>query len=196
MGLKRLFRFTRRRNLAWQQMTSYPAATVQRVLPSHVDEKKLVLSWSDNTVTSFPYVYLLDNQPGTKGRQVDSTELASEVQPQNIALSPNGHITVRWNNDKQSMYPISWLAERRHGTTNCMGGLSVKRKYWDAESFHERPKYDLGRLQTDDWYLLDMLLQLQSSGFAILINCGTSNETRMELAKLVDGGIRPTHYSG
>ena len=195
--MRRLLFLSRTRSPTCRRMMSSPAVTVDRVLPAGSDEKKLTLMWSDSTVTSFPYVYLLDNQPTAIGRrQKTTTKLASEVLPENIAFSPDRHVTITWTDARTSVYPISWLAERRQGVSNGLTGLPVKRKYWDAESFHERPKYDLRRLQTDDHTLLEMLLQLQSCGFVILENCGTQNEMRMELAKLVDGGIRPTYISG
>lgn len=151
--------------------------------------------WSDQQITSFPYAYLRDNNPNA-ARPLSGSQ--REVLPEgNIVISPDSNeMIIRWDNGNDSVFPIGWLASRRQGT-DYFSWFSEGRKYhdWDAQAIDRTTKFEFEGLQSSEQTLLTMLQQLQSRGFALVVNAGTEGETAERFASLLDTVPRPTHYS-
>lgn len=177
-------------------MRYHSTPTIARVLEQ---KSNIEILWSDKKVTRFPYVYLLDNQPSAAVSRAQRAFhcLESELRPKETVLSRDSNtLAVRWQNGNQSVFPIEWLAERRYGTNKCSKWLTEERIHdeWDSKCIEEKPRFEFGLLQTNEELLLEMLQQLQSRGYALVVNAGKDRDTATKFAHLLDTVPRPSHY--
>ena len=183
-----------KKKIRYQSTQALPTATIEQLTQG---KKGVKILWSDQKVTSLPYSYLLDNNPNVARSQRQLSSSQREILPVDLVISRDSdELTIRWDNGDDSFFPNGWLASRRQGIHKYSSLFSEERKYhdWDAQTIQKAPKFEFDRLQRDDQLLLEMLQQLQSRGFALVVNAGRERETAEKFAHLLDTVPRPNHY--
>ena len=93
-------------------MTLQEAEVVLSTIRWVADE--LVLAWKNATFSAYPALWLRDNDPAhrdarTGQRLISVTDLPLEPRIAAAEQAPAGHITVRWDDGKTSVYSLAWF---------------------------------------------------------------------------------------
>jgi alpha-ketoglutarate-dependent taurine dioxygenase len=80
---------------------------------------ELEITWQNSTYSVYSSTWLRDNDPVhrdplTGQRLVSLIDIPRDPQLQAAELEPAGHITLRWDDGKNSIFPLSWLRAFDH----------------------------------------------------------------------------------
>jgi gamma-butyrobetaine dioxygenase len=80
---------------------------------------ELEITWQNSTYSVYSSVWLRDNDPVhrdplTGRRLVSLIDLPRDPQLQAVEPEPAGHITLRWDDGKTSVFPLGWLRAFDH----------------------------------------------------------------------------------
>ncbi|XP_074649433.1 gamma-butyrobetaine dioxygenase-like [Tubulanus polymorphus] len=146
----------------------------------NVGKRWVDVTWNDDSVTSYPYVWLRDNcqcskcfHPTTKSRQVLMMDLDPKIEPKQVQVIDDGSLKVTWPDGHESPYPSEWLHERAFTDAARRKRNEVygqKHKFWGAELQDKIPTYDFSKICSDENHLLDWLLGMELHGIALIRN--------------------------
>jgi len=134
-------------------------------------EHCLLVSWSDDTSTEFPYIWLRDNDvaelhPTTRERTFDLTTVSIAVQPDDIRIAEGG-ICMRWpERDVVSVYDADWLYRHRPGVPRCDPSI-VTQTLWNAQTMSNIPRFSARECEKSPDYLLQVLCAVKSRGLVL-----------------------------
>ena len=83
-------------------------------------ERGFTITFSDQSDTEFPFIWLRDNDPGdfhpdTHERVFDLTTVDLDIEPEDFE-SANGMLSIQWpDKNDSSSYPVDWLFRHRPG---------------------------------------------------------------------------------
>jgi alpha-ketoglutarate-dependent taurine dioxygenase len=179
-----------------------PALETRRYAVRKIEQNagKLLVTWEDNHLSSFHYIWLRDNCMCTRcgdrsggHRYLELSEIDEDIEPMEIMMDSASSLQIKWIDDNHiSRYPTSWLRN------NCYSVKSLaERRFepvlWDAALSGQFPVWDYSAIKTDDLSRLKMFDVLYRYGF-IVLNDVTARESEIENLAGVFGFIRQTHY--
>jgi len=216
--LKHVFKFrtvTRRLlNTSSVLKVNYPAAAKSTRDPTVKNIHKadsngmLHVTWNNNTVNRYPFVYLRDNcqcpecfHESSLQRSFDTVgRLKVDIQPDRVDVLQNGkEVSVTWPDEHVSVFKSEWLHHRRlteeqdtskrPSTLNREGVI-----FWKADQLQGKiPRYDFAEVIEDDRKLYEWLNSLHSMGIALVTNTPLQSDEGYKLCERV-GYHKTTHY--
>jgi gamma-butyrobetaine dioxygenase len=172
-------------------LSAHSQATIASV---HLKDKELAIRWSDNQISTLPYIYLRDNcqEPEsldqTAKQRVFNPAFTIDlnIKAKQVEMSEGGQqICLTWPDGHRSRFSSSWLAEHVEGMAPETPRLPVERKYWKSDYYESIPRFDFKKLANDDGTLLEFLLQMDSFGLVLVDNMGTDSNQLQKFCKLI-----------
>ena len=172
------------------------------------DSPMLHVTWSDNTSSRFPFVYLRDNcqcpecfHESSLQRNYDSiAHLNMEIQPERVDVLQKGkQISLTWPDKHISVFNSQWLHARRLLEEKDMRERpsSLRKEgviFWNAERLNGRiPRHDFQEIVDDDLKLYEWLYSLHSFGIALVTNVPVEPGQVDKLSSRI-GFVKTTHY--
>ena len=212
---KHVFKFRAiTRRLLNTASTNCPAAAKSASDPTvkniHKEDSNgmLHVTWNNNTVNRYPFVYLRDNcqcpvcfHESSFQRSFDTVgRLNLDIQPHRVDVLQNGEeICVTWPDEHVSVFKSEWLHSRRlteeqdtskrPSTLNREGVV-----FWNADQLQGKiPRYDFAEVIADDRQLYEWLHSLHSVGIALVTNTPLQSGEGYKLCERI-GYHKTTHY--
>ena len=171
--------------------------------------RMLNVTWNNDTVSRYPFVYLRDNCQCTEcfhesslQRTFDTVgKLNMEIQPERVDVLQNGEqISVTWPDNHVSVFNSQWLHSRRLAEDKDLSKdrSSLGRKegvsFWNAEQLQGNiPRHDFQGVIKDDLKLYEWMHSLHSKGIALVTNTPLETGGVNKLSARV-GHAKTTHY--
>lgn len=137
-------------------------------------QRALQVTWSDRSVSEFPFIWLRDNDrdelhPTTRERIFDLTSVEPDIRPTTCEASGE-ELIVRWpGKDEPSRYPAAWLGAHRPGAAR-LDPARVERDLWDGQSLVDLPHVDAQECARSPVALKKALLTAKRYGLVIVAN--------------------------
>ena len=147
--------------------------------------RMLNVTWNNDTVGRFPFVFLRDNcqcsecfHESSVQRTYDTfNKLDMHIQPQRVEVLQNGEqISITWPDKHVSLFSSQWLHSRQAteqaNTTKERSSLQREGvRVWNANKLQGKiPSYSFQDVIKDDFTLYEWLHSLHSVGIALLKN--------------------------
>lgn len=135
-------------------------------------ERAFSVTWGDQSVTQFPFIWLRDNDrdelhPQTRERTFDLTSVNLDICPDAFDVRPD-RIEVRWPGcSVASIYEARWLHAHRPGQARH-DAARVERCPWDGHELREIPRVDAGECARSPEALLNALLRVKRIGLILV----------------------------
>ncbi|XP_028401270.1 gamma-butyrobetaine dioxygenase-like [Dendronephthya gigantea] len=171
--------------------------------------RNLNVTWSDGTVSRFPYNFLRDNckcsqcyESSSKQKLFNTArDLKKDIQIEELVVLEDGkHLKCIWSGGHESKYPFGWLHKMKMPEKNeCLRRNSnslVKDELilWNRETMRDNiPFQDYNLMMNEDKSLFDSLYSFYQHGFVVINNAPARDGVLMELAERI-GYMRTTHY--
>ena len=171
--------------------------------------RMLNVTWNNDTVSRYPFVYLRDNcqcsecfHESSLQRSFDTIgKLNMEIQPDRVDVLQNGEqISVTWPDNHVSVFNSQWLHSKRLAEEEELSKerSSLGRKegvtFWNAEQLQGKiPRYDFQDVIEDDMKLFEWMHSLHSKGIALVTNTPLEPGGVNKLSTRV-GHAKTTHY--
>ncbi|XP_063872315.1 gamma-butyrobetaine dioxygenase-like isoform X2 [Scylla paramamosain] len=170
------------------------------VTKAKVDTRTTTVTFSDNTSSAFPFVWLRENCQCSTCFQSDAIarlflidDLDVHIQPKEVQVT-DGSLRMEWPDGHVSVFTGEWLRRRAFTPdsraaqrTWCM----LEKKLWSSEFEVPRSKYST--VMHNDKALLDWLVVLEKYGVTVVEEAprrvGAINDFIERL-----GVLKPTHY--
>ena len=137
-------------------------------------ERGFTITWDDQSVAEFPFVWLRDNapesfHPDTRERVFDLTTVDPDIAPETFALESD-ELVIGWPEaSTPSIYSGSWLHSHRPGLGRADPSV-VERTHWDSNSLSEIPRAVAENCFGDPVELRETLRTLKRFGILIIDN--------------------------
>ena len=186
---------------------SSPTSAIVKNLAKQDSSKMLFVTWNDNSVNRYPYIYLRDNCPCPKCFHADSmqrsfdvvADVDLDVVADDVEVLQNGEqVSVVWPDKHVSVYNSEWLHKRRLPEEEETGANDrIVRdgvELWDhAKMSGNFKQFDFERVMDSELDLFNWLHTLASSGIALLKNVSLKRGQVNQIAERV-GYLKTTHY--
>jgi gamma-butyrobetaine dioxygenase len=155
-------------------------------------ERALMVTWQDDSVTEYPYVWLRDNDPGgfhpdAGERLFDLTTIPVDIRPDTCTLEADA-LRVTWPEPTSpSVFPLDWLRSHQPGRQRVDPAV-VARTAWDRDLLDEIPRCRFGDCARDPGSLYDALRALKRYGILLVDGLDDSPDAAQRFGDLV--GIR------
>ena len=144
--------------------------------------RMLNVTWNNDTVSRFPFVFLRDNcqcsecfHESSLQRTYDTfNKLDMDIQPQRVEVLQNGEeISITWPDKHVSLFSSQWLHSRQATEqANTTKERSLQRegvRVWNSNKLQGKiPSYSFQEVIEDDFRLYEWLHSLHSVGIALL----------------------------
>ena len=160
-------------------------------------ERSLAVTWSDQSVTEFPFIWLRDNarenfHPETQERTFDLTTVSAGIEPDSV-VSDGASLHIRWpQRGDKCVYDGSWLYAHRPG--RCRDDPArTGRLAWNADSMPAIPRADAKACSESATELVNALLELKRHGLLIVDRLADDAEAGVDFGRLI-GFMRETNF--
>ncbi|KAL9988263.1 hypothetical protein ACROYT_G002690 [Oculina patagonica] len=168
----------------------------------------LHVTWSNNSVNRYPFMYLRDNcrcpecfHESSLQRSFDTVgKLDPKILPEKYEVRQDGEkIIISWPDGHVSVFDSDWLHTRRlsdgEGSRSERSTLNREGvEFWNAEKLQGKiPKSDFRELMGDDRALFEWLNSLHGVGIALVTNTPQKVGQAEKLCDRV-GHSKTTHY--
>ena len=160
-------------------------------------ERAFTITWADQSVTEFPFIWLRDNDPhelhpDTRERVFDLTSVRLDISPDSFELNQDGLI-VRWpERTDPSVYAREWLYVHRPGQSR-EDPSKVQHTLWDRDTMREIPRADAQECMNSTETLKNALVTAKREGLLIVDGLDDRPEAGEEFADLI-GFKRETNF--
>jgi len=160
-------------------------------------ERSLAVTWADQSVTEFPFIWLRDNarenfHPETLERTFDLTTVSANVTPDSVE-SDGASLHIGWPAQiSPSVYESSWLYAHRPGRRRD-DPARAGRLSWDAASMPAVPRADSHSCAESTSALVNALLELKRYGLLIFDGLADNTEAGIDFGKRI-GFLRETNF--
>jgi gamma-butyrobetaine dioxygenase len=160
-------------------------------------ERSFTISWDDQSVAEFPFIWLRDNDPDelhpdTRERVFDLTSVDLEIRPDTFSLESDA-LVVNWpQKNVPSVYSLDWLQLHRPGGARFDPAI-VARTLWDRESLTQIPRFEMTQCFEQPVVLRNALLTLKRFGILIIDGLSDSADASRDFGDLV-GFRRRTNF--
>jgi gamma-butyrobetaine dioxygenase len=155
---------------------------------------ELVLTWQNSTYSVYSSVWLRDNDPANRDarsdrRMISLVDLPPEPRLHAAEVCPPGHVTLRWEDGKTSVFPLRWFRAfdrslrigSRPTRMPWMGQPATDFAWCDYEEWVENPA------SREDW-----LYYVGRDGLAFLRGVPLREDAVLRVAALI-GFVRDTN---
>jgi len=168
----------------------------------------LHITWNNNTVNRYPFMYLRDNcrcsecfHEFSLQRTFDTVgRLDLNILPEKIEVTRGGkQLVITWPDSHVSVFDSEWLHSQRlserEDASNERSTLNREGvEFWNAEKLQDKiPRNDFQELLQDDLALFQWLNSLHSVGIALVTNTPLQVGQVEKLCERV-GHFKTTHY--
>jgi gamma-butyrobetaine dioxygenase len=135
-------------------------------------ERAVIVTWADQSVTEFPFIWLRDNDPDelhpdTRERVFDLTSVETEVSPESLEIGPD-KLILQWpERSELSVYKSSWLHNHRPGQLRY-DPSRTEPTLWNRQSLPELPRVNASLCSQSPATLRDALLTAKRFGLLIV----------------------------
>ena len=160
-------------------------------------ERSLTITWDDQSVAEFPFIWLRDNDPGdlhpaTRERVFDLTSVELDITPTTHELNGES-LFIDWpDKDRLSTYGVDWLYRHRPGHLRNDPAV-VGQVLWDAQLEADIPRCSMPACLDNPAALRQALLMLKRYGIVIFFDLDDAPDASHRLAELV-GFERQTNF--
>jgi gamma-butyrobetaine dioxygenase len=160
-------------------------------------ERSLAVTWTDQSVTEFPFIWLRDNarenfHPDTLERTFDLTTVSADVAPDSVE-SDGACLHISWPEVAgRSVYDGQWLYAHRPGRRR-EDPARVGRLTWDAASMPAIPRADARTCDESNAALAGALLDLKRRGLLIIDGLADDAEAGVAFGMQI-GFLRETNF--
>ena len=164
-------------------------------LQAHDD--RLVVTWSDQTTTTFPTIWLRDNcpsgfHPQTHERQLDLLELDPAPMLQSAELA-GAIVVLGYGDGHVSRLPAAMLAAHRPGQPEA-DPAAVSPEFWHASLTPGGiPRFSAAQILADDAALAAWMRQTARFGLSIVEGLPDRIDAGVEIAERI-GFLRQTNF--
>jgi gamma-butyrobetaine dioxygenase len=161
--------------------------------------RALTVHWADHTTTTYPYLFLRDNDPAgfhpqTKERQFDLLSVSADLDAR--APSNEGdHVTIAWDDAAQSAPTVlsaDWLWEHRPGR-RAPDEADIEAEVWDGQFANRISKVMAADLISDDALFLSWLKNTKRSGLSVVAGIEDNEDAGVVLGERI-GFLRRTNF--
>lgn len=147
---------------------------------ARINGDTIAITWSDGVESVFHQVWLRDHcpsglHPSTRERQWDWAAVDPDIRA-TAAHVTGGALTLAWPDGHISRFDAAYLRRRRYDDA----GRAERRPQldlWSAEDIVRRlPNVDHADVMSDNGALLDLLIKVRDTGFAIIRNMPSGNQ--------------------
>ena len=199
-----LNQFTKTRGFASTPASKFLVQTIEKKNESGM----LHITWNNNSVNRYPFVYLRDNcrcsecfHESSLQRTFDTVGgLDLKILSEKIEVSHDGEqLVITWSDSHVSVFDSEWLHSRLLKDSEHSGNeRSILNRegveFWNAEKLQDKiPTSDFQELLQDDLALFQWLKSLHSVGIALVTNTPLQVGQVEKLCERV-GHSRTTHY--
>ena len=188
------------------------SVSASRFLVQTIEKKNengmLHITWNNNTVNRYPFMYLRDNcrcsecfHEFSLQRTFDTVgRLDLNILPEKIEVTRGGkQLVITWPDSHVSVFDSEWLHSQRlserEDASNERSTLNREGvEFWNAEKLQDKiPRNDFQELLQDDLALFQWLNSLHSVGIALVTNTPLQVGQVEKLCERV-GHFKTTHY--
>ena len=168
-------------------------------------ERMLHVTWNNNSVNRYPFVFLRDNcrclecfHGSSNQRRFDTVDnLDLNILPEKLEVTQNGQeLIIIWPDGHVSAFDSEWLYSRKL-TENVDSNKDLNKKgveFWDAKKLQGNvPRNDFREVMEDDRALFNWLNSMHRFGIALVCNTPLEVGQVDKLCQRV-GHAKPTHY--
>eukprot|EP00795_Rhopilema_esculentum_P010422 gene10422-19124_t len=165
----------------------------------------LQVNWDDGDQSKYPFIFLRDNcqcehcfHATAMQRTCDVVgKLSVDIKPESTWLSEDG-VTMEWEDGHRSSFSFKWLRDRMfpkpEKEIGSMIDCGLKPVTWGSELAEKIPKYEFGKVLTDDTTLLSWLETVAVTGLTLLENTPGTSESLELIRDKLGCVFRPIHY--
>ena len=160
-------------------------------------EQSLAVTWPDQSVTEFPFIWLRDNasenfHPDTLERTFDLTTVNADIAPDSVE-SDGTNLHIGWPEQaERSVYSGQWLYAHRPGRRRD-DPARTGRLPWDAASMPAIPRTDAKACAESPSALVNALLELKRHGLLIVDGLADDATAGIDFGKQI-GFMRETNF--
>ena len=168
----------------------------------HLDRNSLVVTWTDHTVTRYPWIWLRDHahddetlHPVTQQRQLFTAEVDADLVATDVALNEDS-IDLAWSDlSPNSVLPVTFLAKYRTPTVarpTSRDGITL----WNGAIIRAHvPMVPYGAIMGSDDGVREWLAKTDEFGFCLAVGTPASFEATEALLRRI-GYVRETIFGG
>jgi alpha-ketoglutarate-dependent taurine dioxygenase len=145
--------------------------------------------WEDGNTSSFPLIWLRDNDPGelhpdTRERIFDLTRVELDISPVHHSLE-NNSLLLHWpGRTEASTYSARWLYNSRPGVARN-DPAELDKQLWTPLTLEQLPRFSASACQNDPEKLCEALRHLKRSGVMIVESLATDELAGARFGDLV-----------
>ena len=163
-----------------------------------IKAEHLSIQWADETLSTFPYLWLRDTDPAgfhpqTGERTFDLTSVALDVKATNAVIESD-ELVVTWSDQSPpSRFPLEWIRKHQPGQRREDPAL-VQTRLWRGEfNTEEKVRFSAEDILSSDDVLAQWLRATKRSGLTIVEGLADSVEAGKAIAARV-GQLRLTNF--
>ena len=169
--------------------------TIQTV---DLTDRALNIHWADGTSSSYPYLFLRDNDPQgfhpqTQERQFDLLSVPVDLRAAGVSLDADC-IVIDWSShaDQPSRIAFDWLDKHRPGRRN-LDAADVASELWDGTFRQRIPSITAAAFAGGGRPALDWLLQTKRHGLSLVTDIADDENAGVALGEAI-GFMRQTNF--
>ncbi len=168
-----------------------------KIIAIQSQPRGLLVTWQDNTVSEFPWIWLRDNDvaelhPQTHERTFDLTSVPLNISPLACRQQGDG-IRIDWpDRDTAAHYPEGWLYAYRPGAPRA-DPARIERHLWDGKALSAIPQFSAKRCQQSPGALREALRALKRTGLIRVDELADAPSAGADFGALV-GFMRETNF--
>lgn len=158
----------------------------------------LAIQWLDGSTSSYPYLFLRDNDPAgfhpqTGERQFDLLSVPEDLKPVSVILEGDG-ISITWTGAETtvSRIPVTWLEAHRPGQ-RAADAADVKAETWDGRFAAHIPRIAAKDLGSSNVLFLQWLLDTKRYGLSVVHGIDDDENAGVTLGERI-GFLRRTNF--
>jgi gamma-butyrobetaine dioxygenase len=164
----------------------------------HSRARTVAIEWTDGSISEFPYLFLLDNDPSrfhpqTGERELDLLRIPGGIEAKSVALK-GADLVIDWASDVvvPTRIPVNWLDEHRPGS-RWRDPADVPAKTWGSGFELELPRGEVSALAADGRAFLDWLFETKRHGLSLVTGLADDEEVGVRLGERI-GFLRRTNF--
>lgn len=158
----------------------------------------LSVRWADDTVSSFPHLFLRDNcasafHPQTQERVFDLLSVSPDLAPE-CALLEGDDIVIDWSGPlrHRSVFSAHWLKSHRPGQRTS-DPADIPSTSWDNSFLANLPRFSASDIAGRPADMLGWLRQTKQYGLSLVTGLDDHEESGIALGEMV-GFLRRTNF--